>query len=221
MLDCAPMRSVLAALALVGLSVASVHADDAALKKALDALQQRYESTRTLTADFKQTVESPTLAGGLESHGTLAFQKPNRMRWDYQAPDPQLVVGDGETLWIYQADEKQVIKAPLGEAFKASTPVTFLAGLGRLDRDFNASLERDEKERWVLKLVPKNDQGIGTLTLLVRKADASVEEARVTDPLGTTTRLALSAEKRNVDLDPSLFKFTVPDGVDVIKPPAY
>jgi outer membrane lipoprotein-sorting protein len=69
--------------------------------------------------------------------------------------------------------------------------------------------------------VPKKDQGIGTLTLLVRKADASVEEARVTDPLGTTTRLALSSERRNLDLDPALFRFTPPAGVDVVKPPAY
>jgi outer membrane lipoprotein carrier protein len=196
-------------------------ADDAALKQALDALQSRYESTRTLTADFKQVVESPTLAGTIESHGTLAFEKPNRMRWDYKPPDPQVIIGDGETLWIYQPEEKQVIKAPLGEAFQATTPVTFLAGLGRLDRDFAASLERDEKERWVLKLVPKKDQGIGTLTLLVRKADASVEEARVTDPLGTTTRLALSGERRNVELEPGLFRFTPPPGVDVVKPPAY
>jgi outer membrane lipoprotein carrier protein len=214
-----PMRFVLAALLLAHTGPA--RADDKALKQALDALQQRYESTRTLTADFRQVVESPSLAGAIESHGTLAFQKPNRMRWDYKPPDAQLIVGDGETLWIYQPEDKQVIKAPLGEAFQASTPVTFLAGLGRLDRDFTASLERDEKERWVLKLVPKKDQGIGTLTLLVRKSDASVEEARVTDPLGTTTRLALSGERRNADLDPGLFKFTPPAGVDVVKPPAY
>src|SRR5438477_2136280 len=114
------------------------------LTEALHRLQQRYEATRTMTADFRQVVESPALAGALESAGTLAFEKPNRMRWDYKPPDPQLVVGDGETLWIYQPDEKQVIKAPLGEAFKASTPVTFLAGLGRLDRDFTATLAGDE-----------------------------------------------------------------------------
>jgi len=215
-----PMRALLAGI-LFAVATTSARADDKALKQALDALQQRYESTRTLTADFHQVVESPSLAGAIESHGTLAFQKPNRMRWDYKPPDAQLVVGDGETLWIYQPDDKQVIKAPLGEAFQASTPVTFLAGLGRLDRDFSATLERDEKDRWVLKLVPKKDQGIGTLTLLVRKADASVEEARVTDPLGTTTRLALSGEQRNVELDPALFKFTPPAGVDVVKPPAY
>src|SRR5215468_2922691 len=169
------IRALSIAFVLTFLSTPAHAADP--LHDALDRLQSRYESTRTLTADFRQTVESPTLASPLDSHGKVAFEKPNRMRWDYAAPDEQLIVGDGQNLWIYQPADKQVIKAPLGEAFHATTPVTFLAGLGRVDRDFDPSLEKDEPERWVLKLVPKNDAGIGTLVLVVRKPDASIEEA--------------------------------------------
>jgi outer membrane lipoprotein carrier protein len=99
--------------------------------------------------------------------------------------------------------------------------VSFLAGLGRVDRDFDATLEKDEGSRWLLKLVPKKDSGIGDLRLAVRKSDASVEEARITDPVGTTTRIMFSGEKRNVDIEPSAFQFTPPPGVDVVKPPAY
>jgi outer membrane lipoprotein carrier protein len=213
------VRMVIASLVGLFLSGRALAAD--ALHDALDRLQARYESTRTLTADFTQTVESRTLATPLSSHGTVAFEKPDRMRWSYAAPDEQLIVGDGTTLWIYQPGDKQVIEAPLGEAFHATTPVTFLAGLGRLDRDFDASLERDEPERWVLKLVPRKDAGIGTLGLVVSKKDAAIEEARITDPLGTTTRIAFSHEKLNASLDAALFRFTPPSGVDVVKPPAY
>jgi outer membrane lipoprotein-sorting protein len=80
---------------------------------------------------------------------------------------------------------------------------------------------KDEPERWTLKLVPKQDAGIGTLGLLVRKSDASIEEARITDPLGTTTRIVLSNERRNVTLDGGLFRFSPPSGVDVVRPPTY
>jgi len=215
------MRASLPFVLGLALAAAPALAADDALKQALGRLQSRYETTRTLTADFRQSVESPTLASPLESRGTLAFEKPNRMRWDYAAPEPQLVVGDGETLWIYQPEEKQVIKAPFAEAFQARTPISFLGGLGRVERDFQASLERDEPARWVLHLVPRKDAGIGALTLVVRKADAAVEEARVTDPLGTTTRIAFANERRNVPLDAALFRFTPPPGVDVVRPPAY
>ena len=205
------MRASLPFVLGLALAAAPALAADDALKQALGRLQSRYETTRTLTADFRQSVESPT----------LAFEKPNRMRWDYAAPEPQLVVGDGETLWIYQPGDKQVIKAPLAQAFQAQTPVSFLAGLGRVERDFQASLERDEPARWVLRLVPRKDASIGALTLVVRKADATVEEARITDPLGTTTRIAFANERRNVPLDAALFRFTPPPGVDVVRPPAY
>ena len=215
------MRRLVVSLLVAACSITRAGATGSALDQALQRLQERYESTRTLTADFRQTVESPTLAGTLESHGTVAFEKPNHMRWDYEAPDKQLIVGDGETLWIYQPDDHQVIKAPLGDAFRATTPITFLAGLGRLDRDFDASLERDEADEWVLHLVPKHDAGIGALSLTVRKADATIAEARITDPVGTTTRLTLTGERRNVALDAALFRFTPPPGVDVVKPPAY
>jgi outer membrane lipoprotein carrier protein len=214
------MRSV----AVFGLAVclatpALGRADD--LKTALSRLQERYENTKTFTAEFRQIVESPTLAGTIESRGKLAFEKPNRMRWDYDPPDRQIIVGDGENLWIYQPDEKQVIKAPLSEAFQARTPVSFLGGLGHVDRDFDATLERDEPARWLVRLVSKTDKGFGTLRLAVRKGDAAIEEARITDTLGTTTRLVLTGEKRNVTLEPTLFRFTPPPGVDVVKPPAY
>jgi outer membrane lipoprotein carrier protein len=215
------MRTGLALAAFLLLAARAGAAEDEAVKEALARLQQRYERTRTMTAAFEQTVESPTLAGTLASRGTLAFEKPNRMRWEYDAPDRQVIVGDGETLWIYQPEERQVIKAPLGEAFQATTPVTFLAGLGHLERDFAATLEADQPERWVLRLVPRKDQGIGTLVLVVRKADAAVEEARITDPLGTTTRLRLRDERRNVGIDGDRFRFTPPAGVDVVRPPTY
>jgi len=206
-------------LVLAAAVVAPARADE--LADALRTLQQRYESTRTLVAKFRQEVESPTMAGKLTSNGTVSFEKPNRMRWDYAAPDRQTIVSDGETLWIYQPEEKQVLKAPLREAFQATTPVTFLGGLGHVDRDFTPTLESSADDRWVLKLVPREARGVGTLMLVVRKGDASIEEARISDPLGTTTRLALSDEKRNVSLGADLFHFTPPPGVDVVRPPAY
>jgi outer membrane lipoprotein carrier protein len=208
-------------LVLATLLVASTARADA-LREALDHLQRRYDDTRTMQANFRQTVESKTLAGTLETKGTVAFEKPNRMRWDYDPPDAQTIVGDGETLWIYQPDLNQVIKAPLRQAFQSSTPVTFLAGLGKVERDFDATLLRNEPDQWVLALTPKQQNaGVGTLELGVRKSDASVAEARIVDGAGTTTRIHFSGERRNVKLEPNLFRFDPPPGVDVVKPPTY
>jgi outer membrane lipoprotein carrier protein len=209
----------LAILSLVLAAASTASAD--ALKDALRKVQARYESTKTMEADFRQSVESPTLAEALKTSGKVAFEKPNHMRWDYDPPDKQTIVGDGETLWLYQPDMNQVIKTPLGQAFQAATPLTFLSGLGRIERDFDASLDKETSDAWILKLIPKQDAALGTLGLTVRKSDASIAEARITDAAGTTTRIAFSNEKRNGKIEASRFTFTPPPGVDVVKPPAY
>lgn len=213
------MRAILLAAALCVATAGVAPADP--LHDALGRLQARYDATRTMRAKFRQRVESPTLAAPLESSGTVLFERPNRMRWDYAPPDGQTIVGDGETLWIYQPDLKQAIRAPLKDAFQARTPLTFLAGLGRLERDFDATLVREDAERWVLELRPKGDEGLGTLTLGVRKSDAGLIDARITDPLGTTTSLTFSDEERNVAIPDERFHFTPPPGVDVVRPPTY
>ena len=205
----------------LGLVLRPAIASADARAEAVARLQARYEATRSMRASFRQRVESPTLATPLESHGTVLFERPNHMRWDYAAPDEQLIVGDGQTLWIYQPDLKQAIRAPLRDAFQAQTPLTFLAGLGRIERDFDVALEREDPEHWVLRLAPKGDTELGTLVLVVRKSDAGLAEARVTDPLGTTTSLTFSDEARNVTIAADRFRFAPPAGVDVVSPPAY
>ena len=188
----------------------------------IEQLRSFHATTRSGNVSFKQSVASKGQQAPRESSGTFSFQRPGKFRWLYVKPFEQLIVGDGETLWIYQPDLKQVIKAPLGEAFRSSTPVTFLAGLGKVERDFDATLARNEHDQWVLTLTPKQkDAGVGTLELGVRKSDASVAEAKIVDAVGTTTRILFSGERRNVTLAPDMFRFAPPPGVDVVKPPTY
>lgn len=210
----------LAVVALLGLQ-AGAAAAAGSVAAALAKLQTRYETTETMRARFTQTVESPTIAGALDASGTVLFGKPNKMRWTYDEPDPQVIVGDGSDLWIYQPDLRQVIRTRLADAFQSRTPLTFLAGLGRIERDFDATLERETDESWALRLVPRNDAALGVLGLVVRKTDAAILEARITDPIGTTTHLRFADEERNVAIDADQFRFDPPDGVDVVRPPTY
>ena len=124
-------------------------------------------------------------------------------------------------LWIYQPDDRQVLKAPFKAAFVSTTPVSFLLGVGRITDAFRPYPDPRgcTAERLYVGLAAKSSEDIGALAFGVDRGTYDIVEASVTDPLGNVTTLSFSAITRNVDVPDTTFEFTVPSGVDVIAPP--
>ncbi len=116
-----------------GLVVAAKGIDDAEL--VLDGLQKRYESSIVFMADFRRETDLKTLNRTIEASGKVYFRRPGKMLWRYQDPKGQLILADGEYLYYYQPEEKQVIKSRLSKAFLSDTPLSFMLGIGDLNRD--------------------------------------------------------------------------------------
>lgn len=185
-------------------------------------VQDRYDQTQNFAADFTQ--EMRIEAGGqvIKSSGRVWFQRPGRMHWEYLSPEKQTIIADGTTLWIVQPADNQVLKAPLQNAFESRTPVSFLLGVARIEKDFRATLlSPGEDGRLRLQLDPANaeDGSLGSLILDVDPDTYDVQAATIRDPLGNTTRVALVDVKRNGAVDESLFRFERPSGMDVIEAP--
>ena len=190
--------------------------------EASQRLQARYDATKNFRADFRQETRIAAVGQGDESFGTVVFMKPGRMRWEFQTPQPQSMVADGSTLWIYQPADRQVLKAPFSAAFVSTTPVSFLAGVGRIKDDFQVELDPRgcNAQRIYLKMTPKNAEDVGSLTVAVARPSYDIVEAAVTDPVGNLTTLSFSNIQRNLDLPEDEFRFVVPDGVDVVSAPS-
>jgi outer membrane lipoprotein carrier protein len=184
-------------------------------------VQHRYDETEDLAAEFTQ--ELRLAAGGqvVRSRGRMFFAKPGRMRWEYEPPEAQTIIADGKTLWVHQPEDSQVLKAPLKEAFHSDTPVSFLFGVARLERDFAPSLDAAAPEGLVrLRLDPVNaDRALGVLFLDVDPTTFDIRAATIRDPLGNRTEVDLHNLRRNQKLDRSLFVFERPPGTDVIEAP--
>jgi len=185
-----------------------------------DKVQGRYDATSDFTAAVRQ--ELSLASGGKTSTatGTVAFKKPGKMRWDLREGASQVIVADGHTLWFYEPDEKQVLKAPFQTAFHSTTPISFLTGVGRLRDDFTvATVERGDGVLR-LELSPrKADADLGKLRLNVDPTTYDIVGAEIIDPVGNQTRLFFTDLKRNVGLAESVFQFEIPPGVDVVEAP--
>ncbi|MGD0946516.1 MAG: outer membrane lipoprotein carrier protein LolA [Candidatus Binatia bacterium] len=192
------------------------------VQKIVQKVQERYDSTRDFTAQVTQEMTIASLGKTTAAQGTVAFKKPGKMRWELDHDTPQVIVADGSTLWLYQPKEHQVIKAPFDDAFRSTTPISFLTGVGNIAQDFNVSLEGASADGGLvyLMLVPRRDSAtLGKLRLTVASDSGEIRGAEIFDPLGNVSRLRFSDIRRNQNLPDKDFVFEVPPGVDVITPP--
>ena len=181
---------------------------------AIDKLHAFLETTRTLRADFAQVVVAKNGKKPQASAGVMMIARPGKFRWQIDKPYSQLLVGDGEKVWIYDADLRQVSVKKFDAAL-GSTPAALLVGGDVLDKNFTLreAGERDGVD-W-LEAVPKTaDSGFERLRLGFAGNDLKAME--LYDSFGQTTTLLFSRIERNVPIAASLLRFTPPAGVDVI-----
>lgn len=181
---------------------------------ALDRFKTFLSSTQSARATFEQRVFDRSKRLVQESRGTLAFARPGKFRWTYVKPYAQLIVGDGSRVWVYDEDLKQVTIKRIGQAL-TSTPAALLAGNNDAMRAFKVT-EQGAKDglEWV-EAVPHEKEG-GFERVRMGFGANGIESMQLVDAFGQTTTLRFTSFTRNPALDPSLFRFTPPKGVDVI-----
>jgi len=104
----------------------------------VERFQSYLRGTQTARADFEQKVFDRERKLVQESKGSFSFLRPGRFRWNYAQPYPQLIVGDGERVWIYDRDLNQVTVRKISKAL-GSTPAALLAGASDIDKAFDLS----------------------------------------------------------------------------------
>lgn len=201
------MRALLlSAMLLCGVGAASADA--------LDALKAFVRDAKTGQANFTQTVTSPDGARKKTSSGSFEFARPNRFRFAYTKPFEQLIVADGQKVWIHDSDLNQVSSRRLSQALGA-TPAALLAG-GSLEQDFvlKAAPDRDGLA-WVDAQPRERDGALQSVRIGFRGKDLAALE--IVDSFGQTSRLRFSELVTNIAFAPERFRFTVPPGADVIE----
>lgn len=180
-----------------------------------DAITRFSTDLRSLDGRFAQQVFDANGTATDRSEGRISLKAPRQFRWEYQQPYPQLIVADGDHLWLYDPDLEQVtVRVQSYE--EQSSPLAALIDPGELDRQF---------------VVAEGGQanGVTWVDLKARKPeDSAVQSAKLgfnasglatmvfEDQLGQRTEVTFSQWKRNGALPADLFRFTPPEGVDVV-----
>ncbi len=190
-----------------------------ALGDILKGTEACYQRLHAYTAHFRQRTTSAS-AGAMttEADGTLYYQKPRRMRWEYATPERQIFVANQDLAWLYAPEDKQISMFEGKTFFDSPLARTFFDGVFELRKNFDVTLEARESTNAtaVLKLKPRQeDPHIDALKLWINLSDHRIVSLETRDAMGNINRLILEDQKDALSLDPKLFRLDVPEGVMV------
>lgn len=191
----------------------------------VDKIQNKYEEITDFHAKFTQEAAVKALDKVQKSEGEVWFKKPGKMRWNYYTPEKDEIVSDGRTLWFYDVAEKQVIESPLAQVSDTQNTTSLLSGLGNIKEVFDASFaegtELTSSGSYLLELKPKSDdEQYNRAIVAFDKKTMAVNSIYLYDPFGNLTTISLNDIKIDNGVEDSLFSFTIPSGVEVVRPPS-
>ena len=180
----------------------------AQLRKQLDAMT-------TLQGKFSQSLYDEKGEKLEESQGSFALQRPGKFYWKTEAPFPQLLVSNNKTIWLYDPDLETVNERPFTNDLQQTPALLLSEDIDKLRQNFTVTHKTGDKNiRFTL--VPKVTDGLFQQLILVF-ADDDLKEFHIQDSLGQSSQFMLSNVKRNQPLDASLFEFTPPPGVEILR----
>jgi len=168
----------------------------------------------SLHARFEQKVISSDGTVEDSSSGEVWLSRPRRFRWEYGGDFPELVVADGERVWIHDVTLEQVTVREQSAA-EADSPLALLIDPGRLDDEFAVREAGEAFGLQLLELTPKERETEFERIVLGLRA-SSLELMIMEDAFGLRTEIRFEQIERNPSLDAALFIFEPPDGVDLI-----
>jgi len=189
-------------------------------------IQKTYDAIRDIQANFVQesVVKSWNAEQVQKAQGKVFFRKEGKMFWDYQEPVPQQIISDGNTLWFYEPEDKQVTVTTVGAGFQSQISADLLNGKAQLKRDFDVTEMTSTAEgnagKLALQLIPRSSQhNLSKILLRLDKNTFLIYQTEVYDLFDNLTRITFSQIQIDTNLADVLFTFTPPPGVEILAPP--
>jgi len=204
-------RNFLSSLLVVAISVASF-----ASASPREDFAHYTQGLKGLDGHFEQKVFEDSGKLKEDSTGTVALSAPRLFRWEYVKPNPQLIVADGDHVWVYDPDLEQVTVKNQGSEEQQS-PLVVLIDPTELERRYVVcDAGTHDGLKWI-SLAPKkkDDDSEFKVAMLGFNGD-NLQQMNLSDNLGQRTEIAFSDWRRNPSFAKGTFNFTPPKGVDIV-----
>lgn len=180
-----------------------------------DNLEKFLSNLNSFEANFAQEVKDFSNQIIDESSGKVIFLKPNFFRWTYQVPSENEIISDGEFLYLYDPDLKQVIESRLDGQLNMSPAMLLVSE--NIHEFFNTRLLKNSQNIMEFMAQPKNDESAFFKQVIFIFNNNQLNIMKVLDNFDNLTTIKFHKIIQNKDINEAKFLFNYPDDIDVIK----
>ena len=189
---------------------------DAVLDRAVAAFQR----VATLRADFTQSVNDPMIGTSESSRWEFVQQRPNKFAMRFRHPAGDLILSDGQTLWVYlpSTTPNQVVRTTVA---RGQSPDVIAEFLDRPRERFTIAYVKEDavgrRAADVLAFAPKGQNSAYQKVLVwIDRQDNLPHQAEITEASGAVRRITFDRLQVNGAVRASEFAFTPPAGARVV-----
>lgn len=190
------------------------------LHSVVQAVDQHHDRLHTLQADFTEIYQG----GGVErtESGTLWLKKTGKMRWEYRSPEEKLFVCDGKDTWFYLPADKQVRKSSLRSLEDLRSPLAFLLGKTRLEKELDGLSFAPDMQVWkagdsILRGVPRGMEDRINQVLLEVTPEYQIARILIHGVDDSVTEYRFSNFKEDAAIPDARFRFVAPPGTETVE----
>ncbi len=181
---------------------------------AVQRLDKFFAEVDSFEGQFLQTVFDENGEVVQHAKGKVALDKPGRFRWQYTQPYPQLILADGEYLWVYDEELLQATAKPIKEVL-GSAPIMLLTDIRPLNENFEImEVSNEGGLNWV-ELIPII-QDTEFRRIQIGLDEKGIQKMELYDHFSQKTVIKFENLETNVAFPSGHFIFEAKEGVDVI-----
>lgn len=189
------MKKVISVFSLLFMASLPAHADKVDLSK----IENYLNNLTSLEANFVQMASN-----GGTAEGKVYISKPSKIRMEYTAPEPLLIVGNGDYIIYYDKDLDQVTNID----YKDIPATVILSKQIKFDnQDLKITdLYKDSGQTSITVETPKNP-GVKPITLIFDNEPFRLKQWKVIDQQNIEITVSLFDIEQDTPLNGNLFKF--------------
>ncbi|WP_300457698.1 outer membrane lipoprotein carrier protein LolA [Desulfobacula sp.] len=196
-------------------STASAVDYDRMKEDVLTAIEKKYAG-KDFKADFTQISRLDALDITERASGSASFSHPGKMKWEYMEPEHHEIITNGKWLWIFRPQENQVMKGDAAQFFKSGAGGAFLSDISLVRKNYSITIKQVTTDYVAIELVAKKQTPeISSIVIRISKKTNEIVRVVSYNPYDDTTLFEFTHIQFG-KIDPEVFEFKAPQGVDII-----